>query len=192
VITQIEFKEGCRYLERLPRDTFRFENGLNLVIGPNGSGKSTLLDIFKMKENILNQNKIVVSTDQPTTFYYNKMIEKVAHGVNFSESDQGYGANLMRYFESSGQHAQKYFKILLKKHSDPYTLVVDEPETSLDIKAQLVLISTFKELVEQGHQIIIATHSPLLICSKELQIHFIEMEESYYETIKRIYKRYFK
>jgi predicted ATPase len=42
-------------------------------------------------------------------------------------------------------------------------LLLDEPETPLSFQNQLALILLIKEAEQKGNQIIIATHSPILI-----------------------------
>ena len=71
--------------------------------------------------------------------------------------------------------------------------ILDEPEAALSPQRQLAVLARLHELVEDGAQFIIATHSPLLMaypdaliyqCSKE-GIHTVAYEDTEHFQVTR-------
>jgi predicted ATPase len=90
--------------------------------------------------------------------------------VGFNESwDKNYNLSLTVYDNPTIPHGKK-------------TIILDEPDTNLDIKNQLELFRLLKRL-NTDYQIIMSAHSILSLMIKDVNI--IETTENYYETAKK-------
>jgi predicted ATPase len=67
--------------------------------------------------------------------------------------------------------------------------LLDEPEAPLSPIRQLVLIATIKDMVSQGGQFIIATHSPILMAFPDatiLNFDHDEIHPAYYNDLEQV------
>lgn len=67
--------------------------------------------------------------------------------------------------------------------------IFDEPESALSPQRQLALLVAMKELVKQGSQFIIATHSPILLAYPDAKIYQLSqsgIEQVDYENIEHV------
>ena len=80
------------------------------------------------------------------------------------------------------------------RFTDHGLYILDEPEASLSAQSQLSLLCLIDDLVKQGSQFIIATHSPILISyrnAKILDLNKDFQEVKYEDTdIYQLYKLY--
>mgnify|MGYP006343446627 FL=1 len=71
----------------------------------------------------------------------------------------------------------------------PGLFIFDEPESALSPQRQLALLVAIKELVKQGSQFIIATHSPVLLAYPGAKIYQLSqdgIEQVAYEEIEHV------
>jgi len=164
-----------------------FQSSVTFFVGENGSGKSTLLEAITRKCGIY----IWQGMQRPrfNASPYEKGLFKTiaiewADGKKVSGSFFGsqifnnfaqildewltMDPGLIEYFggkslmsQSHGQSLMAFFKSRLKIKG---LYLLDEPETALSPKSQLVLLRLLKEISLPGlAQFIIATHSPILL-----------------------------
>lgn len=66
-------------------------------------------------------------------------------------------------------HGEAFFAII--KDFRPGLFIFDEPESALSPQRQLALLITMSDLVKRGSQIILATHSPILLAYPDANIY---------------------
>lgn len=66
-----------------------------------------------------------------------------------------------RYFEQS--HGESALEMVRAASARGGLWIFDEPESGLSFSGQLQLMSLLLEHIESGHQVILCTHSPLLM-----------------------------
>jgi predicted ATPase len=138
--------------------TVEFKPGLNVIVGENGSGKSTLIDLA------LNPNNKIIKADFDQIGFDYKFLDteknnpriksNLDHSVNI-------GFELSCRFRSHGESmlpmlkaAESFKKILL---------FIDEPEAGLSLNNQKLILKTFKTAVKNECQVILTTHSYVII-----------------------------
>ena len=75
-------------------------------------------------------------------------------------------AELRRYYGDgldANSHGEGFFKLFRSRFTGEGLYLLDEPEAPLSPTRQLSLIAMIKQMVDQGGQFIIATHSPILM-----------------------------
>ncbi|OAA87560.1 hypothetical protein CLCOS_08980 [Clostridium coskatii] len=60
-------------------------------------------------------------------------------------------------------HGEAYLSLLINKFRGNSLYILDEPEAALSPSRQMTMLARIHELVQQGSQFIIATHSPIIM-----------------------------
>lgn len=71
-------------------------------------------------------------------------------------------------------HGESFLSTLLNYREYNTLFILDEPESALSPQRQLTLLARIHELVQQNCQLIIATHSPILIAYPHADIYQID------------------
>lgn len=71
-------------------------------------------------------------------------------------------------------HGESFLNTFLNYREYNTLFILDEPESALSPQRQLTLLARIHELVQQNCQLIIATHSPILITYPNAEIYQIE------------------
>ena len=91
-------------------------------------------------------------------------------------------------------HGESFLQLVQNRFSDHGLYILDEPEAALSPQRQLSLLCLIDQLVKEGSQFIIATHSPILISyrnGKILDLNQNFKEVKYEDTeIYSLYKMY--
>jgi predicted ATPase len=172
---------AVRHLERLP-----FGPGLTILIGENGVGKSTLMEAiavkwgfnpeggtrnfhFSTKDTHSELRNFIVlekGTRRPTDGFFLRAesfyafasevdhLEKVDPGLLDS-----YGGKSLH----DQSHGEAFLALLKNRLGGNGLYIFDEPEAALSPKRQLSVLVLIHDLIAQGSQCIIATHSPILM-----------------------------
>ncbi len=196
-----------------------FTSPVTFFVGENGSGKSTLLEAITRKCGIyiwqgMHRPRFNASPYEkslyktigiewtngkkvPGSFFGSQIFNNFAQILDeWLTMDPGLaeyfgGKSLMA--QSHGQSLMAFFKSRLKIKG---LYLLDEPETALSPKTQLVLLQLLKEISQTGiAQFIIATHSPILLaCPGARILSFDEIpvqQIDYHDTNHyRIYKEF--
>ena len=85
-------------------------------------------------------------------------LASMPHHRTLSELTNLHDRDLLK--SSHGEAYLSFFKSRMRKNQ---LMLLDEPETPLSFQNQLVLLLLMKEAVKQGCQLIVATHSPIVM-----------------------------
>ena len=160
-----------------------FHPKVTFLVGENGSGKSTLLEALAISLGInaeggsRNLNfqtrnshsglyanlKAVRGTRRPSDTYFLRAesFYNVATAMENLEDIPGKPPIDPILHEFS--HGEAFFKIIFDRLGKNGLYLFDEPEAALSPSRQLSFISRMHELCELNSQLVIATHSPLLL-----------------------------
>ncbi len=195
----------------------KFDSPVTFFVGENGIGKSTFIEAIAVAlglpaeggtENFRYETKNTTSElsnylrvgtyNHPKmkfflraeSFYnFSSEMERVAEENGFPELYKYYGGNL---HECS--HGESFIKLVQNKFRGEGLYILDEPEAALSPQRQLALLCLIDQLVKEGSQFIIATHSPILISyrnGKILDLNHNFKEIKYKDTeIYSLYKMY--
>lgn len=156
-----------------------FTTPITILTGENGKGKSTVLESamgvdtdggsrFKTQERTSPIPLALTKRNPPDTFFF----RGDAH------------LNLARFYASIGSlpggdgmadltqmsHGQSIMALAKRRFGAESLIFLDEPEAGLSVLRQLELLGRLGALAEAGAQIIMATHSPILLAAPEATI----------------------
>jgi predicted ATPase len=196
-----------------------FTSPVTFFVGENGSGKSTLLEaitrkcgiyiwqgMLRPRYNASPYEKDLYKTIDvewsngkkvPGSFFGSQIFSNFTRILDeWLTMDPG----LLEYFggkslmaQSHGQSLMAFFKSRLRLKG---LYLLDEPETALSPKSQLMLLNVLREGCRSGNaQFIIATHSPILLACPDARIlsfDEIPVSQVAYENTDhyRIYKEF--
>jgi predicted ATPase len=78
-------------------------------------------------------------------------------------------------------HGQSFLAVLVHRFGPDGLYILDEPESALSPQGQLAMLARMHELVGQGCQFVIATHSPILLSFPNARIY--ELSEDGIATV---------
>ena len=174
---------ALRDLEELDLDP-----AVTFFIGENGSGKSTLVEAIAIaaKLNPEGGSKFVrLSTheSQSSLHRYLRLVKgtrrvrdgyflraesffNVASYLDQMRKEQGGAGALVPYGGRSlheQSHGESFLALITNRFGADSFFVLDEPEAALSLRGQLALMRRMHDLVAQGSQFVISTHSPVLL-----------------------------
>ena len=171
----------------------KFDSQVTFFFGENGTGKSTLIEAIAVAlgmpaeggtNNFMYETKNTTSElseylrigvyRRPKTkfflraesFYnFSTEVERLVKEDHFWALRSSYGGSL---HECS--HGESFLRLVQNRFTDHGLYILDEPEAALSPQRQLSLLCLMDQLVKEGSQFIIATHSPILISYREGEI----------------------
>lgn len=199
-----------------------FHPNITYVIGENGMGKSTLLEAiaiaygFNPEGGTLNFNfsnfdshsilddyiRLVKGAERARDhfFFRAETFYNVATNIEQLDEEPGYGRRVIDAFGGVSLHEQShgesFFAVFRERFRGNGLYILDEPEAALSPLRQISLLSRINELVTEGSQFIISTHSPIIMAhplSKIIQITEDGMQETTLEETEHyaIMKQFF-
>ena len=176
-------------LDMHPRVTF--------FIGENGSGKSTLLEAIavalgfnaeggsrnfsfstRRSHSVLHEHlRIARGFRRPRTGFFLRAESffNVATEIEQLDAEPGPGAPILPSYGGRSLHEQSHGESFLALLTERFTgqglYILDEPEAALSPQRQLAVLARIHELVRDGSQFLIATHSPLLMAYPDACIY---------------------
>jgi predicted ATPase len=211
-------------------DELVFDDHVTFLIGDNGSGKSTLLEAIAVAAgfNAEGGSKNFRFSTRSSESVLHKLLRpargrrrqrdgfflraesyfNVATEIENLDKEPSFGPPIIDSFGGVSLHEQSHgesFLALLRERLYGQGLYIfDEPEAALSPQRQLSLLTRMHQLIEQGSQFIIATHSPILMAypnallyqldDKGLQV--VDYEETEHYRLTRDFlnsrERYFK
>lgn len=115
---------------------------------------------------------------------YAKGLARMPHSRSLFDIRERYGEGL-----DANSHGEGFFKLFQSRFSGPGLYLMDEPEAALSPTRQLTLLSMLHQMVGQGAQFVIATHSPILMAYPRATIYaFGEdgLTEAPYDTLEHV------
>jgi predicted ATPase len=151
--------------------------GVTFLVGENGSGKSTIVEAIAMAFGLAaeggtrNVQQGSRSTESPLHRWIT--LEKAPGAPRWgfflrAETMHGY---FTRHEEYAGgrdpvfhemSHGESFLAVLRTRFDSPGLYCLDEPEAALSFSLTLGLVATLAAVVEDGGQVLCATHSPVL------------------------------
>lgn len=72
---------------------------------------------------------------------------------------------------NQSSHGEAYLSFFKSRMRDKQLILLDEPETPLSFSNQLALLYIIKDTIERGSQVIMATHSPIMMAYPDADIY---------------------
>ena len=173
-------------------DKIEFHPNVTFIVGENGCGKSTILEAiavsygfnpeggtknfnFSTKEThscLYDFITIVKGVKKPRDGFFLRAesFYNVATNIDELNLENSYGGKSLH----KRSHGEAFFSLIMNKFTGNSLYILDEPEAALSPTRQMSLISRIDELVKQGSQFIIATHSPILMAYPNSVIYQIK------------------
>jgi len=179
--------------------SLEFHPKVTFIVGENGSGKSTILEAmavacgfnaeggtknfnFKTSDThseLHNYIKLVkgIRTPKDGFFFRAESFYNVATNVDDLEREDpgllsSYGGRSLHH----QSHGESFFSVFMNRFSGNGLYILDEPEAALSPSRQMAMITKIHELVNEGSQFIIATHSPIIMAYPNAVIYEIKDE----------------
>jgi predicted ATPase len=161
---------------------------VTFFIGENGSGKSTLLEAvaLKLRFNAEGGNRNFNFATRETHSNLNEFLRLERHG-HFTDGwflraesfynvatqiddlgvDYAYGGKSLH----AQSHGESFLALVSKRLQGDGLYLFDEPEAALSPQRQLSLLALLHRLVYHRSQLVIATHSPILLAYPHARIY---------------------
>ncbi|RLV56806.1 ATP-binding cassette domain-containing protein [Aeromicrobium phragmitis] len=149
--------------------------GVTFLVGENGSGKSTLVEAIAAAYGLSPEGGSTQGHHQthrsesalsdsltlhrgigaPRWGFF--LRAETMHGWYTYQADEARGENF-----HAMSHGESFLEVVRQRFTSPGFYVLDEPEAALSFSSTLALLGAFHDLVDEGAQILCATHSPIL------------------------------
>jgi predicted ATPase len=169
---------------------------VTFFVGENGSGKSTLLEGIALAvgfgpeggtRNMRFQTasttsplfevlKIVRSFAKPRDYYFLRAESffNVATEIRRLDEEPSFGPPIGPSYGKrelhEQSHGESFMALLVQKLRGGGLYLFDEPEAALSPNRQMAALTAIHQLVQEGSQLIIATHSPILLAYPRAKI----------------------
>ncbi len=170
-------------------DNVRFDPSITFFVGENGSGKSTLLEAIAVAAGFnpeggtknFSFSTHASHSDLDQYLRLSRGIKKprdgfflraesfynVASEIESLDSEPAFAPKIIESYGGKSLHEQShgesFMALMLNRFSGNSLYILDEPEAALSPTRQLTMLVRIKELIEQGCQFIVATHSPIIM-----------------------------
>ena len=172
------------------------------IVGENGSGKSTLLEALAITQGF-NPEGGTVNFNFSTRPSHSNLHEYLRIAKTHKRPENGFFLRAESFFNvataideigvttSYGgkslheqSHGEAFFSLMQYRFGANGLYILDEPEAALSPNRQMSMLTRIHDLVKQGSQFIISTHSPILLSYPSSRIYEIGeygLEERAYE-----------
>ncbi|MCB8813978.1 AAA family ATPase [Desulfosporosinus shakirovi] len=181
-------------------ESLSFHPQVTFIVGENGSGKSTVLESiavaygFNAEGGTKNFNfssrathsdlnkyiKLIKGLKKPEDGFFLRAesFYNLATNIDKLDSEPSFGPPLIDSYGGQSLHEQShgesFFAVFQNKFIGKGLYILDEPEAALSPSRQMSMIVRIHELVQQGSQFIIATHSPIIMAYPQARIYEIQ------------------
>jgi predicted ATPase len=179
-----------------------FEQPVTFFIGENGSGKSTLLEAiavacglnpeggsrnfrFSTRASHSGLRDYLRLSRSPrrirdSYFLRAESYFNVATQIEALDEEALGGAKIITSYGGRSLHEQShgesFFALFMNRLGGEGLYLLDEPEAALSPSRQLTFLSRLHQLVQDGSQFLIATHSPILMAYPQAAIYLLADE----------------
>ena len=164
-------------------DAMRFHRSVTVFVGDNGSGKSTLLEAVAVHQGMNAEGgargmqfqtrddsvsplhrhlRVLRSPRQPRDMFF----LRAESYFNVATAIEQSGSKSLALYGGSPHtrsHGESFLDLVVHRFGPQSLFLLDEPEAALSVHGQLQFLVRMHDLVAQGCQFVIATHSPLLM-----------------------------
>lgn len=187
-----------------------FHPNVTFITGENGSGKSTIVEAiataygfnpeggsknfkfstFSSHSSLYSAIKLTKNYVQPRDGYFLRAESyfNVSSEIEKLDEDPTAGPPIISFYGNKSLHKQShgeaFFSLIMHRFGRNGLYILDEPEAALSPTRQMAMLTRIHELVEQKSQLIIATHSPILLSYPNADIYEIstgQMIKTQYE-----------
>ena len=183
---------------------------MTLFAGENGSGKSTLIEAIavaagfnaeggsrnvtvstRASHSDLHEHlRLVRSARRPRTGYFLRA-ESFFNVATYIEQlgDPGIAAAYGDRPLHERSHGESFIALVQHRFGPKGLYILDEPEAALSLRGNLALMRRMHDLVAEGSQFIISTHSPILLGYPGAKIYVLSSEgisETAYEKTELV------
>ena len=163
--------------------------GVTFLVGENGSGKSTLVEgvavaaglnpeggsrsfafATRSSESALGSALRLgraPGRERTSFFLRAESYYNVATEVERLDAEPGPGARLLPAYGGTSaherSHGQSFLDLLVHRFRPGGLYLLDEPEAALSTQGCMAALTRIHDLVQQGSQFLVATHSPVLL-----------------------------
>ncbi len=161
----------------------QFDRGVTVLVGDNGSGKSTMLEAIAVHQGMnaeggargmqfethsasvssLHEHLRVRRSPRPPDDAFFLRAESY---FNVASAIESYGPDSLVLYGGSPHdrsHGESFIDLVVHRFGPRSLFLLDEPEAALSVHGQLQLLVRMHDLVAEGCQFVLATHSPLLM-----------------------------
>lgn len=189
-----EMPDASSYLSALPVvqylyfvDQLNFTMPVTFLVGENGTGKSTLLEAIavamgfnpeggsrdfsfstKPSHSVLYQYLTTIKTLSPKDGFFLRA-ESFYNTASYLDEN----STLLRYGGVSfhrQSHGESVLSLVTNRFEGNGLYILDEPEAALSPQRLMTLIVVIDKLVKKNSQLLIATHSPILMAYPNAEI----------------------
>ena len=190
---------AVRHLRRLELDP-----SVTFLVGENGSGKSTLIEAiavtagfnpeggsrnfrFASREShseLHERLSLVRGARTPRTGFFLRaesfynVASQVDELLTGSPLLDAYGGQSLH----QRSHGESFIALATYRFGPNGLYFMDEPESALSLQGSLALLRRMHELVRDGSQFVVATHSPILLAFPNSTIYALD-EEGFHSTV---------
>ncbi len=170
-------------------DRLKFHPHVTFFVGENGSGKSTLIESIAvaMGLNAEGGSKDHAFSTRATHSDLHRQMRLVKSPRRMKDSfflraesfytfssyvdDVGTRSRMGGHALHELSHGQGFFALMENRLSGNGLYIMDEPEAALSPNRQLAFLARLHQLVGDGSQLIIATHSPIILAYPDATIY---------------------
>ena len=180
----LELIENADELENIIKSFDELKKKLNVLEDDNGKRIDERIDEMKEIESLLNsylqenfpQTQLEIEVPPPSL---NKVFSgsriKVNDGVEGDLESKGDGLKRAVIFALLRTYVEKNRQNSNSKYNRPYLFLFEEPELYLHPTAQRILFQALSNISNDGHQVIVTTHSPFFFSYDSTET-FIKMK----------------
>ncbi len=172
---------------------------VTFLIGENGTGKSILIEAIAIKagfnpeggsrnfnfvthnteSNLFETLQLIRNPNREKTGFFLRAESffNVATNIDTLDANEFYGGKSLHH----QSHGESFMALVNNRFGPQGLYILDEPEAALSQPRQLALLNRIHQLVAQGSQFIIATHSPILLAYPSAIIY--QLSESGITTV---------
>ena len=169
----------------------RLDPAVTVFVSDNGSGKSTLLEAIAVSQGMnaeggargmqfqtrsdtvstLHEHLRVLRSPRPPNDMFFLRAESY---FNVATAIENYGEPSLKLYGGSPHarsHGESFIDLIVHRFGPNSVFVLDEPEAALSVHGQLQLLVRMHDLIAEGCQFVISTHSPLLMAYPDATLY---------------------